>query len=264
MGKKDNQEKAWDSVTRSPEAMKMMAEGLRRSSLEGDMTQSPIVQEVMRNLGPQRTVLDIGAGVGRFAAPLAEAGCRVIALEPSLEMQGYLHRTVDSRQLSDRVRIVHEAWPTKSEYQAEVALAAFVIQFSEDPVQFVRAMEQSASIRCILGVHVDPMFNFASDLWAAFHPNQDPPRMPILADLYPKLLAQGIAANVEIVTEQHGPRLSDKGTAFSILANRLQITDDETLLQRLRIMWQAHGEEWMKPRPMRTAILSWKPDSAQN
>lgn len=237
-----------------------MADGLRRSIEEQDMTDSPIFREVLHHTGEARTVLDIGAGIGRFTVPLVRAGCRVMAVEPSREMRKQLEKIIALQDVSESVRIVPEAWPRDSSLQAEVALAAFVIQFSNRPIEFVRAMEASATKRCVLAVHVDSMFGVLNDLWPQFHPDRKAPQMLVFADIYPMLLQAGITANVEIMERQQKSRFRDQGTALAMLAGRLEIQQDETAKARLQTWIEEEWDSLIKPRRMRSAVISWTPE----
>ena len=54
-------------VLTSPLIMKMMAENLERSVIEKDPAETPLYRNVMKHIGTDRTVIDIGAGMGRYA-----------------------------------------------------------------------------------------------------------------------------------------------------------------------------------------------------
>lgn len=247
----------------SDDAMKMMAQGLRRSSEEQDMTQSPIFQEVLKHLGEDRTVVDIGAGVGRFTAPLAAQDCKVTALEPSVEMRRNLDQVLQEQNLTSQVRIIPESWPTPFPITAEVALASFVIQFAPDTQKFIVAMEHAASRRCVLVVHVDQMFGLIRELWPQFHGEPAPQPMLVFSDIYPQLLHMGIMANVQIAQEKHGPRFQDPAAALKMLRTRLKIQGDEPAEARLKAWLDEHRQELQRRRPMRFAIISWTPESAE-
>ncbi|MCY0902901.1 MAG: methyltransferase domain-containing protein [Firmicutes bacterium] len=244
---------------RSRGDMSMMAEGLKRSSETMDAAKSPIVQEVLAYLGDGRTVLDIGAGVGRFTSPLAKAGCQVVAIEPSAEMLLHLRETLEQHDVSGQVQVVESSWPLADALQAEVALAAFVIQFSSDFAGFAGAMERAATRRCVLAVHVDPIMGFMKPLWELFRPHEPAPHMPDFADIYPALIQAGIVADVRIFSESHGPRWTDPSEAIPMMAARLGIAEDPEALARLRAVLSERREEFMKPRPHRAAVISWSP-----
>lgn len=237
-----------------------MAEGLKRSRQENDMLHSPIVLEVLKRLGPDRRVLDIGAGVGRFTVPLAEAGCRVTALEPSSAMRGHLAEALREQHLVDAVTVIPDRWPYKMAKPVEIALAAYVVHFAEDPLQFIRAMNESATERCVMAVHVDSMIGPLEELWPLFRPDQEVPHMLVFSDLYPLLLDAGIVANVEVF-EQSRPRFSDRATTTAMFARRLALHDDPPAVLRLEA-WV--NQEWDRITGHRTrsAIISWHPVSA--
>lgn len=119
------------------EGMTMMAEGLKRSRQDNDLSQSPVVLEVLKHLGASRTVLDIGAGVGRFTIPLALAGCHVTALEPSTTMRAHLNDALQEHRLAEAVTVIPNQWPHPLENQFDSVLAAYVVHFSADPVHFI-------------------------------------------------------------------------------------------------------------------------------
>ena len=79
--------------------MGRMMEGLRSSQDSRDAKDTPVFQEVLSHLGPERTVVDIGAGVGRYTIPFAESGCHVWAIEPSKPMQAHLLQALAAKQL---------------------------------------------------------------------------------------------------------------------------------------------------------------------
>ena len=251
--------KETSTVLSSNISMKMMAEGLKRSSETQDVTQTPIFKEVIVNLGDERTILDIGAGVGRFTAPLASAGCHVTAIEPSTEMISYLKETLSRYNVSESVDIVQSSWPSDNCKLAEVALATFVIQFSDDWVAFARAMEKWATNRCILAVHVDPLMFFMERLWPIFNPDKPNPRMPGFTEIYPALLNAGIIGNVKVFEEQHGPRWKNVEEALPMISGRLGIAENVEAMKKLEDILRDPTSEVFKTRPHRVAMISWAP-----
>lgn len=239
--------------------MSAMAEGLKRSSETMDVTKSPIYQSVLAHLGPDRSVIDIGAGVGRFTAPLALADCSVVAIEPAEEMLAHLRDTLARAQAEDRVQVLQSTWPMAETVQAEVALAAFVIQFSADYGAFAHAMEAAATRHCVLAVHVDPIMGFLEPLWPLFHPHEPMPKMPGFVDIYPVLLQAGILADVHIFSETQEPRWTDPAQAIPMIAARLGIEDDPTAMDKLSRVLQERKAEMTRPRKHRAAIISWSP-----
>ncbi len=239
--------------------MGRMAEGLWRAVQRESADASPILDHVFQFVGPERTVLDIGAGVGRFAVPLARAGVRVEAVEPSDTMRHYLSRYVEDSEVPARVRVIADAWPTGAAGVAEVALAAFVVHFSDDPVAFVRAMERHATARVVVAVHVDPLFARWREAFGPLWPGGPGPHPSrLFKDLYPLLLQHDIVPDVAIFQQHMGPRWSTEDEAAAALIARFEITeaaDEARLRERLR----THPDVWQHPAAGRAALLSWAP-----
>lgn len=241
----------------SEKAIRRMAEGLKQSSPEENRA-SPIVQEVVRWAPAGGRVLDIGAGVGRFTVPLAESGFYVEAFEPSEAMRVHLRQALADNQVQDRVVVRPLPWPETVPEPADVALAAYVVQFADDPIAFVRAMERAATRRVVLALHVDPLFGYLSEVWKQFRTDEPPPGMAGFSDLYPVLLAHGIVADVQVFTRTHGPRYQDPEAFCKMLAERLEV-QDETRMETLRRVVHRRFGAWMSPAHTRAAVISWSP-----
>ena len=145
----------WRSSVLNSSFMKIMADNLNKSASETDPKTTPLYQAVISHLDGDRTAIDIGAGVGRLAIPLALAGVKITAVEPSNEMRKHLVASIEKEKLSSSINVIPSLWPVQQDLHAEVSFASFVIQFSRDPVEFVRAMERSTSRRCILSVQIE-------------------------------------------------------------------------------------------------------------
>jgi SAM-dependent methyltransferase len=104
---------------------------------------------VLRSLANSSdTWLDIGAGGGRYALPLALVAREVIALEPSAGMLAVLHEGMARHQISN-IRIVQSRWPTGDEIRADVALIAHVGYDIEEIGPFLDAVERTAIKLCV-------------------------------------------------------------------------------------------------------------------
>ena len=69
----------------------------------------PIVDLLAEMVEPGWRVLDIGAASGALSFPLAEMGCAVTALEPSLLMRSFLFKEMLKRD-TDRVEVDDRRW----------------------------------------------------------------------------------------------------------------------------------------------------------
>lgn len=251
----------WMSKVLSSPIMKTMAENLNASASETDISTTPLYNEVIRYLGNEGTVIDIGAGVGRFAIPLAQKGMNVIAIEPSEEMRGHLLGSMERNGILSKINVIPSPWPLDEDLHAEVAFSSFVIQFSHDPVKFIQAMEKSATKRCILGVHVDQPLGFLKDVWNVFHPSETPPAMLTFSELYPMLLNMGIMADATIIEEQHPQRIMVKPDKMTeMLVDLLNIRNSPQDVNLLKEILKKQQQESSERRLPRTAIISWNPE----
>ncbi|MBX5465931.1 MAG: class I SAM-dependent methyltransferase [Firmicutes bacterium] len=242
---------------RDPDARRTgwMAEGLTAAYRRGEAQHSPVFQRVLEHLGPERTVADIGAGVGRFAVPLARAGCRVWAVEPSEEMLERLRQHLGEAGVEDQVVVVPGSWPSVDVPPVEVALAGYVLQLAEDPVGFVAALDRLATRRVVMALHVDPIqIPEVVARWTG-RPLVPPPQY---AELVPHIRAAGVEPEIEIVEEDHRPPWEDPDGVRRWLA-RLGVPPNAPEAAELEqaLLAHAHGG----PHHRRSAILSWTPRS---
>ena len=119
-------------------------------------TDEPALAFLLGLVRPGDTWLDIGAGAGRYALPIARAvaatGGEVIAVDPSAGMLGGLHEIAVEFGIAN-VRTVEARWPPAdgdvAPYAADVALIAHVSYDIAAIGPFVRAMEAAARRLCI-------------------------------------------------------------------------------------------------------------------
>jgi SAM-dependent methyltransferase len=160
---------------------------------------APLVQRVLGLLPADGRVLDVGAGTGRFALPIARRAARVIALEPSGAMLDALRESADDAGLRN-VETVQGGW-LESEAAlpaADVVLCAHVLYPHAEIGAWIQTLTAHARKAVVLEMVVlarDPAI--VDELWQRFHGE---PRVgqPGLGELYPVLVELGIAANVEV------------------------------------------------------------------
>ena len=252
--------KDWTNTLLSSPFMKTMADNLNRSISKTDPRTTPLYREIITHLRDDGTVIDIGAGVGRFAIPLAQEGFSVTAVEPNKEMLKHLLGSIGQNGLTSRINVIQSSWPVDKDLQADVTFASFVIQFSRDPENFIHSMEKCTNKRCILSVHVDQPLGFLKDIWQVFRPSEAVPAMLTFSDLYPMLLNMGIIADVAIIEEKRmsGPVMAP-AKIIPLLSDLLNIRDKPADMQRLKEILEGMRSQSQEPPSMRTAIVSWLP-----
>ena len=123
---------------------------LERSGYPGEL-----LERLMALVRPGDSVLDIGAGAGAYAIPVARVASRVTAVEPSEIQCTRLQRNVENARLSN-VTIVRSRWEDIEPSRIEphhVVLAAFCFQM-HDIRAALDAMCQVAR-RSLVLIHAD-------------------------------------------------------------------------------------------------------------
>jgi ubiquinone/menaquinone biosynthesis C-methylase UbiE len=156
-----------------------------------------LLDKVQRHLNENSTVLDIGAGTGAFAIPIAQKTAEVTAIEPSAEMCKYLHSKADSLV---NIRIINKRWEDidiEEIGRHDMVLAAHSLYGIVDIETALRKMLSAANSRVCLITGVGQV-NFYADIWQRFKQEEYHPS-PSFIHLYNVIFQLGIAANVEMV-----------------------------------------------------------------
>jgi ubiquinone/menaquinone biosynthesis C-methylase UbiE len=106
----------------------------------------PVLARLLALARPADRWLDIGAGAGRYALPLAQAVREVVALDPSPSMLGALREGMAEHGVSN-IRVVEGRWPQAADEigAGDVALIAHVGYDVEAIGPFLDAMEAAAA-----------------------------------------------------------------------------------------------------------------------
>jgi SAM-dependent methyltransferase len=176
---------------------------------------------------PDETWLDIGAGAGRYALPLALHVGEVIAVEPSASMRNAL-RTGRAEHGLDNVNIVGAAWPAAlSELGeapvADVALIAHVGYDVEDIGPFLDAMDAAASRLCVAVLTDRSPASAADPFWPIVHGVERIP-LPALPELAELLRARGRTVRIERV--ERAPRTFDSFDGLAMFLRRQLWVED--------------------------------------
>lgn len=119
-----------------------------------DSTETDLLQEfVLKSLSPESTVLDIGAGTGRWSIPMGRIARRVTAIEPSPSMLTHLRQNISDARLTN-ITVLPSHWEEAEVEPHDVALCSHAMYASPDLLAFVRKMEQNALRRCFLVMRV--------------------------------------------------------------------------------------------------------------
>lgn len=153
-------------------------------------TDDAVLNALLAIVEPNETWLDIGAGGGRYALPIALAAREVVAVDPSAGMLDVLRSGMRDADIPN-VRPIHGRWPLPG-YQgsADVALMAHVGYDIEQIGPFLDAMELAATRACVALMGEGAMTTVATLFWEAIHGE---PRiaLPALPEFVAILMARG-------------------------------------------------------------------------
>jgi SAM-dependent methyltransferase len=169
-----------------------------------DAATDPFVQTLRAAALPSDTLLDIGAGAGRYCLPLAPHVARVTAVEPSPGMRAQLAAAAESRDLGN-VDVVADYWPQAVVEPHDVVVLANVLYFVRDIVPFLEKLDRSARRACYLLHRVEPRLTSVLGRWQEIG-GPTPPPEPGFLDLYDVLFAMGIRASARLLPREFAVR----------------------------------------------------------
>ncbi|MGN6810965.1 MAG: class I SAM-dependent methyltransferase [Thermomicrobiales bacterium] len=227
---------------------------------------NPALDFILPAIDSATTVLDVGAGSGRFAIPLARVARQVTAVEPSAALLGFLRGDAAAAGIGpDRLRTVAATWEDAATPAADVVLCANVLTPIAEIAPFLRKLIAHARRRCYIVLRAMPMDAPLADLWQQIH-GVPYPRETSHADAYAVFDALGIAANVTILPSP-SPLWTfvSPADAARFARDRLWLGPegqdqraDTLLADWLAATLARDGDCWRIPAPPpRTAVLWW-------
>jgi CTP:molybdopterin cytidylyltransferase MocA len=237
-----------------------------------DRTGDPVLEALRRHARADDTWLDIGAGAGRYALPLARSVREVVALDPSPSMLEHLRGALAGHSI-DNIRVMEGRWPDvlhskegklDAALTADVALIAHVGYDVEAIGPFLDAMERVARRLCVGVLMERSPAQLAEPFWPPLHgePRIALPALPAFVDL---LTARGRRPTVEMV-ESSSRRWASRAELEGYVRRQTWVapgTPKDRELQRLLDSWVRTAEggtvELAVGDPLRIGVVTWEP-----
>lgn len=218
--------------------------------------------EALRGLAkPGDTWLDIGAGGGRYALPLALAVKEVVAVEPSAGMRRVLTEGLAAHRIGN-VRVVPARWPMEGPPAADVALMAHLGYDIEDIGAFLDAMETAARRLCVAVLMTPAPPYLAAPFWPPIHGEARVP-LPALGEFLALLLARGRLFEVRLL-EREPLTHADRDGPMAWLYQQLFVAPDTDKGRRLAALARdaitARSGRWaLSWAPVPLGVVTWRP-----
>ncbi len=139
-------------------------------------------------LSPRKTLIDVGAGTGRHAVPLADRLEWVTAVEPSEGMRSHI-------AARDNVTVVASVWEDAEVAPADLVICSHVLYGVAEPVPFLTKMERSARERVFVMMRESDLPHPAAEVRRRLLGDMGP-RLPRFSELFMLLVQMGAAPDV--------------------------------------------------------------------
>jgi hypothetical protein len=139
----------------------------------------------------RRTLIDVGAGAGRHAVPLAQRLEWVTAVEPSEGMRAQI-------PARDNMTVIASTWEDAEVAPADLVICCHVLYGVADPVSFITKLDLSARERVFVMLREGPMPHPAATIRARLAGGEGR-GLPQFSDLFMLLMQMGIAPDVTFI-----------------------------------------------------------------
>ena len=226
-------------------------------------TSDPVMEHLLERVSPGQTVIDVGAGGGRLALPLALHCRRVVAVEPSPSMGEVLREAAAEFDVPN-VDVVEADWKDAVVDQADVILCSHVVYVVREIGEFVRKLDDRASALVLVVLFDAAPQSQLYPLWEMVHrePRLPLPSLPQLREVLDEL---GMQATETALSPQPARGFESLEDALEQLTRRLYVTPGTPEMDRLEAALPEALEEHdgayriKGAQPLTPHVVSWRP-----
>ena len=223
------------------------------------------LRQIADRLDRSATLIDIGAGAGRYSVPLSRLLAHVTLVEPSPAMAEHA-RAAFAAAGRDNFTIVEREWPGPRVPPASAVLMANVLAPVEDLEAFLRpALRRAGEWLFIIHGSIGDDSAVANRIGEAFHGEPRVPN-PGAAELIPALHELGIYPDIVMGTRRFARSFDDLDHAATAMAGSALVEPTRGNLTRLRRILRgalqpvADGRLAMPVQELPIALMTWRLD----
>jgi protein-L-isoaspartate O-methyltransferase len=226
-----------------------------RTALPGSYAQTLAVLETL--VRPQDSVLDVGAGTGRFALPLAKLVRHITALDHAPAMLRILHAKAAAAGI-DNITLIEAAWETASIRPHDVVLAAWSL-YRQTELGETLAKLIAASGRVLIIAAPDdfepPHRALVREIWGGDYE----PDVPAYLYLLGALRQIGVRADLRMVEET---RCFHQSTALDLAKQLAPLSatgaELDGFLRRMGRLLRMSADGWEYCYTVSAGIIIWQ------
>ncbi len=229
-------------------------------------TDDPALDELLDIAQANDVWVDVGAGAGRFALPLALHLPRVIAVEPSAGMRRELAAAQIEHGIAN-LDVLDQRWPSDDPALTDIATVALISHVAYDIEAidlFLDTLQRAATRECVALLYDRSPGSVFWQLWPAVH-GEAQIHLPGATEFIELLQARGAAVETsEIARPPTGQRFifDTVDDAVSWARRRLWLSEDSTKLLALReaatqLLIPTHGG-WTLPDQPVQLLIRWR------
>ena len=257
------QEHAQTDRIRGPRPTDHWTQYARNFKDDPHRTGDEMVDALRERIMPGETLIDVGAGGGRLALPLALTCSHVQAVEPSPSMCDVLRETAEESGI-ENVSVTQASWEDASVEPADVVLSSHVVYVIQEIEPFLRKKESHARRQVLCVAFQSPPQAAMGGLWEEVH-GEERLRLPSLPELLPVLEELDIRAEVTELEPRPVQTFENFEDARASLTQRLYVkpdTAEEARLERALGEWLQEVDgtwQFKDSLPIRPCIVAWEP-----
>ena len=228
------------------------------------LEESGFSEKILKIINPllksSKSIIDIGAGCGPLAIPLAESGFQVTALEPSTAMINKIRQKASSKNL-DSIKFIESKFEVSNPGRHDAVVVANVRKIFVNLESFLKTMKKVSPKITILIVGADTKNNkfYFSDLYPILFKKEYPEEDNHLG-VFEKLSSLGLNPKSSIIDLNIDQPFLDLEEAVEFWKAYLDIEDfrhDKTLRSFLGKKLKKRGKWLIAEVKKKSAVIWW-------